>query len=172
MYIDNMNSTESNSTPVNGTYLLRKFPGKGGWTYALIPEIKPDKKTYFNWVTVSGSIDSYILTKIKLMPYGNGEMFLPVKAAIRKAIKKEAGDTVQIKLHPDTTPISIPDEIKMCFSCEDPSLLSRFMNLRESEQKSYLDRIDKAKTEDTRVARIAEMMKQLSDRLPNRKFLT
>ena len=27
---------------VNREYLLEKFPGKGGWTYALIPEILQD----------------------------------------------------------------------------------------------------------------------------------
>ncbi len=32
---------------VNKNYLLEKFPGKGGWTYALIPEILPDKHVHF-----------------------------------------------------------------------------------------------------------------------------
>ena len=29
---------------VNAAYLLQKFPGKGGWTYAAIPEIPQNKK--------------------------------------------------------------------------------------------------------------------------------
>lgn len=28
---------------VHKTYMLQKFSGKGGWTYAEIPEVKPDK---------------------------------------------------------------------------------------------------------------------------------
>jgi hypothetical protein len=28
---------------VNKKYKLQKFPGKGGWTYAMIPEIPQDK---------------------------------------------------------------------------------------------------------------------------------
>ena len=81
---------------VNATYLLQKFPGKGGWTYAAIPEIIQDKTKPFGWVTVRGSIDDYELKQYKLMPMGEGRLFLPVKAAVRKAIKKEAGDYVKI----------------------------------------------------------------------------
>ncbi len=44
---------------VDKEYLLDKFPGKGGWTYTLIPEIEQDKKAPFGWVKVKGSIDGY-----------------------------------------------------------------------------------------------------------------
>jgi hypothetical protein len=73
---------------VNGDYLLQKFPGKGGWTYAAIPEILQNKKNPFGWVKVKGSVDGYELKQYKLMPMGEGRLFLPVKAAIRKKIKK------------------------------------------------------------------------------------
>jgi len=46
-----------NSFLVNNTYLLKKFPGKGGWTYASIPEVLQDKKVPFGWVKVCGTID-------------------------------------------------------------------------------------------------------------------
>ena len=48
---------------VNREYLLEKFPGKGGWTYALIPEILQDKHSHFGWVIVNGSIDGYEIKK-------------------------------------------------------------------------------------------------------------
>jgi hypothetical protein len=35
---------------VNKEYLLEKSPGKGGWTYTVIPEILPDPKSPFGWV--------------------------------------------------------------------------------------------------------------------------
>jgi hypothetical protein len=68
---------------VNKTYRLEKFPGKGGWTFARIPEILPDKKAHFGWVKVRGTIDGYEIRKYHLMPMGNGSLFLPVKAEIR-----------------------------------------------------------------------------------------
>ena len=75
---------------VNAQYLLEKFPGKGGWTYAVIPDISPGKRIPFGWVRVSGSIDAHELKRYKLMPMGNGQMFLPVKAEIRKIINKKS----------------------------------------------------------------------------------
>lgn len=73
---------------VNKKYLLEKFHGKGGWTYARIPEILQNKKNTFGWVKVKGSIDGYEIKKCHLMPMGNGKLFLPVKAAIRKGNQK------------------------------------------------------------------------------------
>ena len=84
---------------VNKEYQLKKFPGKGGWTFAGIPEVPQDKNAPFGWVKVCGSIDDYELKYYKLMPMGNGKLFLPVKAAIRKKIGKNAGDFVRIKLN-------------------------------------------------------------------------
>lgn len=37
---------------VNATYLLKKFPGKRGWTYAEIPEVLQNKNNLFGWVKV------------------------------------------------------------------------------------------------------------------------
>ncbi|MFT5385881.1 MAG: hypothetical protein ACI81W_003292, partial [Saprospiraceae bacterium] len=57
---------------VNKKYLLQRFPGKGGWTFAEIPEILQNKKAPFGWVCVKGFIDDYELKQYKLMPMGNG----------------------------------------------------------------------------------------------------
>ncbi len=83
------------------TYLLEKIPGKGGWTFARIPEVLQSKNTPFGWVKVKGSIDGVSFKKYHLMPMGNGHLFLPVKAEIRKKIKKQEGDYVDIVLYPD-----------------------------------------------------------------------
>ena len=73
---------------VDNVYVLEKFPGKGGWTFARIPEISQDKKQPFGWKKVRGTIDGYEIRKYHLMPMGNGLLFLPVKAEIRKKIGK------------------------------------------------------------------------------------
>jgi len=57
-------------------YLLEKFPGKGGWTYAAIHGIPQDKKAPFGWVRVKGTIDGYVFRHYHLMPMGNGKLFL------------------------------------------------------------------------------------------------
>ena len=143
---------------INKEYQLKKFPGKGGWTYAEIPEVAQDKNSPFGWVKVRGSIDGYELKFYKLMPMGNGKLFLPVKAAIRKIIGKQAGDFVSIKLYKDETPITIPDEIFECFNNESPIAYENFLNFSEGEQKAYLDWIYSAKKEETKAERIVRMI--------------
>lgn len=146
---------------VRGEYLLQKFPGKGGWTYAAIPEIAQNNNNPFGWVTVKGSIDDFQLKRYKLMPMGNGKLFLPVKVEIRKKIKKEAGDYVYVILYSDESKLEIPKEIMACFKNEPKNSYATFTSFTEGEQKTYLDWIYSAKTVDTQANRIAKMMSRL-----------
>lgn len=146
---------------VNKKYLLEKFPGKGGWTFARIPEIIQDKKAHFGWVKVRGSIDGYEIKKYHLMPMGNGKLFLPVKAEIRKKIKKREGDYVHVILYPDQEPLEVPEEMLLCLQ-DEPVALKFFQSLSESEQKFYIEWIYSAKKEETKVARLAESINKLS----------
>lgn len=146
---------------VNREYLLEKFPGKGGWTYALIPEILQDKHSHFGWVIVNGSIDGSEIKKFHLMPSGNGQLLLSVKAEIRKKIKKQAGDYVHIVLYADNTPLDIPEELNLCLR-EDEEAWQFFRSLNENEQHNYVKWIYSAKTEETRVERMAKTLDRLS----------
>ncbi len=154
---------------VNKKYLLKKFPGKGGWTYAQIPEIPQDRQAHFGWVRVNGSIDDYPLKKYKLMPMGNGQLFLPVKAAIRKRIGKEAGDMVHIVLEIDHTPLELSEELKACFDNEPKEVLALYNTLTQDEQKAFFDWIYNVKSEEKKVNRIIEMMDKLAAK---KKFYT
>ena len=157
---------------VDHEYLLKKFPGKGGWTYAEIPEISQNPSNPFGWVKVKGSIDGYKISQFKLMPMGNGRLFLPVKTAIRKAIKKEAGDIVKIILYPDDSPVNIPEFIMKCFDMESDHLLENFKKLPDGEQKQYIDWINSAKKQDTIDQRILRMFEKLDHGLRFRDQLT
>jgi len=145
---------------VNKKYLLERFPGKGGWTFARIPEILQDKKAHFGWVKVRGTIDGYEIRKYHLMPMGNGSLFLPVKAEIRKKIRKKEGDKVHVVLYADTEPLEIPQEMLLCLN-DEPAALKFFKSLSESEQKLYIQWIYSAKKEDTKVDRMAICINRL-----------
>ena len=99
------------------------------------------------------------------MPMGNGQLFLPVKAQIRKQIKKEAGDRVKVVLYADDSLLEIPEEILACFDNELPSIKKTFRSFSEGQQKAYLKWISAAKREETRANRIAEMMCRLEEGL-------
>jgi hypothetical protein len=146
---------------VNGKYLLEKFPGKGGWTFAAIPEVVQNKNNPFGWVKVKGSIDDFCFEQYKLMPMGNGKLFLPVKSEIRKKLGKKDGDFVHIILFTDNSTIKISTEILDCFKSEPDEIYNAFISFTQGEQKAYLDWIYEAKTENTKVNRIAEMMNRL-----------
>lgn len=98
---------------VNRKCLLEKYPGKGGWTYAQIPGIPRDPHAAFGWVKVHGSIDDYEIKDYHLMPMKNGNLFLPVKAAIRKKIGKSAGQFVRVILYLHESPSHLPEELRL-----------------------------------------------------------
>lgn len=146
---------------IDKEYLLEKIAGKGGWTYAKIPEIPQDKQKPFGLVRVRGTIDHYGIEGYHLMPFGNGQLFLPLKAEIRKKIKKQAGDTVHVVLYADDLPTEIPEELVLCLKHES-DVYERFLAYSNAEQKSIIAHIYSAKTEQTKADRILKLMNKIS----------
>ncbi|MCC6371275.1 MAG: DUF1905 domain-containing protein [Bacteroidia bacterium] len=146
---------------INKVCLLEKFPGKGGWTFARIPEILQDKHAHFGWVKVRGSIDGVEISKYHLMPMGNGQLFLPVKSEIRKKIGKKDGDSVRVILFADNEPLHVPDELLLCLA-DEPKALKFFKQLSESEQNNYIKYIYSAKKEETKTERMAKSINRLA----------
>lgn len=146
---------------VNDSFQLEKYPGKGGWTYVAVPKFETVQKKSFGMVKVKGTIDGFPIKAYSLMPMKGGDLFLPVKAEIRKKIRKGEGDWITVVLYEDTDPLEIPQELELCL-LDDPAARQTFYDLRESEQKFYVDWINSAKRVDTKVKRLTETLIRLS----------
>ncbi len=149
--------------------LLERYPGKGGWTYAPIPELWQDKSQPFGWVKVTGYIDDYALPETHLMPMGNHRLFLPVKAAIRKIIKKEAGQAVRVKLYRAEKLQDYSTDFLDCLK-DEPAACRNYQALPASEQKAYLDYIHATDKDAIRIERMAESVSRIAEGLYVKKL--
>ncbi len=144
---------------------IQKFGQQGektGWMYIVIPaktagKLNPGvKKSY----RVKGKIDTYVIQKVSLLPMGEGDFIIPLNATIRKGIKKTTGATVKVQLELDASKIIPPAELIECLK-DEPEAYKYFLSLPQSHRNYFTKWIESAKTEPTRVKRIAMVVKTM-----------
>ena len=129
---------------------------KTGWSYIEIPadlaqQLKPDNKKSFR---VRGMLDGFAVKGMALMPMGEGNFIMALKADVRKGIRKNAGAMLQVRLEEDIDyKVEVPDDLKECFDFE-PETWDFFNSLAKSHRDYFIKWIDQAKTSETRAKRI------------------
>lgn len=138
---------------------LLKFDNQGeknGWTYIHIPariagKLKPGCKKSFR---VKGKIDEYAFKAVSLLPMGDGDFIMAVNATMRKALRKQKGDAVDLEMEADIAEPKLSAQLMACL-CDEPEAMAYFKKLPGSHQKYYSNWIESAKTEPTKTKRIA-----------------
>ena len=135
---------------------------KTGWSYIKVPaklaqQLKPDNKKSFR---VKGKLDAHPVSGMALIPMGGGDFILALKADIRKVIRKQKGDTLDVELEVDTKVITPPKDLLACLA-DEPQALSYFNSLPKSHQNYFGNWIKSAKTEGTRTRRIARVVEAM-----------
>lgn len=134
-----------------------------GWVYLEIPadiaqQLKPGHKKEFK---VKGKLDACVLARTSLLPAGGGTFILPVNAEMRKVIRKKEGAMVTLQLEADDSAYVFNADFMECL-LDDPQAKAHFDTLSGSHQRYFGKWIDSAKTEDTRIKRIALSVNALS----------
>ena len=148
------------------TTTIHKFAKQGektGWTHIEISagqakKLKPDTKVSFR---VKGSLDSFKIKQIALLPMGDGHFIIPINAAMRKATGKNLGDKLKVVLEADESEFTFSEDFMACLQ-DDPVAYDFFQTLTGSHQKYFSKWIDGAKTSATKTNRIVMAVTALS----------
>lgn len=145
---------------------LHKFKSKlekaGSWT--VIP-VSIDAKKIFGsggHIRIKGKLDGHPFKGMTLMPMGNGVHCLPVNAAFRKILKKNAGENTIIEFEKDNEVpvIEIPVELKEAFKASKEAK-KLFDSYSTSMRKEYYKYIAEGKKKETKEKRAVDTVLKL-----------
>jgi Domain of unknown function (DUF1905)/Bacteriocin-protection, YdeI or OmpD-Associated len=151
------------------TTIILKYGSNGdktGWTYIQIPpdiieQVKPGNKKEFK---VKGKLDKHTIKRQSIMPMGGGSFMLPLNAGLRKAIGKKQGALLAVELAEDKSEFVFNADFIDCLA-DEPAGKKFFESLTGSHQRYFSKWIDSAKTEPTKVKRIAMAVNALSRKM-------
>lgn len=138
---------------------IEKFESNGektGWSYVFIPQeivsqIKANERRSFR---VKGFIDEVSVNGLSLLPVKEDGFILALNQSLRKALKKEAGAKIELKLEFDADfKIEMPEDLELCLD-QESGLLSIFLAQPQSHRNYFINWLNSAKTEATRTKRL------------------
>ncbi len=136
-------------------------PG-GAWTCLRLPFSAQEAFGSKARIAVKGTINGTAF-RSSVFPSGAGSHFMMVNKSMQKGAEVKAGDIVELVLEIDLAPrtLDVPEDLVEALAHHDGAR-ERFGKMSYSHQKEYVDWIESAKPEDTRVRRVEKALKMLS----------
>lgn len=144
---------------VNLSLEIEQFESNGektGWSYVFITQevaeqLLPDNRREFR---VCGLIDQVAVSGICVMPVKPDGFILPLKKSLRKQLRKERGQLVNLQLqHDKDFEIVMPADLEVCLADEE-QWMERFMAQPKSHRNYFINWLNTAKTDVTRTKRL------------------
>ncbi len=149
--------------------IIKKFGAKGektGWTYIEIPakisqQIYPNNKKSFR---VKGKLDALEISGMALIPMGEGDFIMALKADVRKKIRKVHGAILKVELEHDKAEYQLDADFVECLE-DDANAKEYFYAQPKSHQNYFSKWIEAAKTLETKAKRITKAVSALSRKM-------
>lgn len=146
---------------------IEKYESNGektGWSYVYLPQeiadqIKPNSRRGFR---VKGFLDELAVNGLSATPIKNDGFIIPLNKNIRKALKKEEGAVIELRLAFDADfKIAMPEVLEVCLAQEE-GLLEYFLSLPKSHQNYFINWLNTAKTEPTLTKRLVMLVNAMA----------
>lgn len=124
-----------------------------------------DKKDKRVLCTINGKL----MIHAGLMPQGNGDSFINTNSEIRKKLKLDANDSVEVMLEKDESEygMPLPDELKTAWELDEQAY-ELFHKLRDGKQRNLIHLVGKLKSSEKRIEKslvILEYLKSVNGKL-------
>lgn len=135
-----------------------KNADKTGWTFihlpaALASELSSAKRTF----RVKGKMDNYSFQQVATVPIGEGDFIIPFNATMRKATGKKVGDKLLLQIEPDTSELSVSEDLLNTLAVDEEALV-QFQSLLPSHQQYFSKWVESAKTLPTKSDRLSKCL--------------
>jgi hypothetical protein len=132
---------------------------KTGWSYIRVPaalagKLMPGNKKSFR---VKGKLDDFSISKVALIPMGEGDFIMALNASVRRSIGKSKGARLTVQIEVDKAQLKPPKDLMECLA-DEPKALAFFNTLTPGHRNYFGKWVNDARTDATRAKRIAQVV--------------
>ncbi|MGI6131622.1 MAG: YdeI/OmpD-associated family protein [Bacillota bacterium] len=140
--------------------VLSRLEGKMPWTVLYVPFSVSDEFGTNGRLAVKAVIDGHEF-RGTLLPSRNGH-YMAFNKGMQSKCGKSLGDTVHVVMEEDTDSrtVRIPHDVEAALTAQD--VMVRFRSLAPYIQREEINRIEGAKTSQTRMKRVSALAEKLS----------